>query len=190
VWASVPRGQTRCILSPMEEDPRLPGEFMDDADGGNQPGKPLSRGTDDDVPFSTQTSSRRAHAPGRTTLRDIVAYLLASAFVGGVYMGLLFLMDSVVRTPTAASITVAYVSAMAVYFLLSKLAVFKSHSKAGTRRELIQFTVVVTVNYFLTQLIVHGIERFTGEVYSGSLVAGVVTISLTYVVFDRIVFRK
>ncbi|MBD3242994.1 MAG: hypothetical protein GF331_20545 [Chitinivibrionales bacterium] len=127
--------------------------------------------------------------PGRTP-RDITAYLLSSLFVGGVYMGLLFVMDSLARTPTIVSVTVAYTSAMLVYFLLSKLAVFKSPSGSTAGRELAQFAVIVTVNYFLTQLIVLGVEALTRNVYLGSVVAGVVTISLTYVLFDRVVFQK
>ncbi len=122
--------------------------------------------------------------------RDIAAYVASSLFVGGIYLGVLFVMDSLLGASTALSVTVSYAGAMLVYFLLSKLAVFKSPSRTTAGREFVQFTIIVTVNYFLTQLIVHGIEALTGNVYLGSVVAGVVTISLTYMLFDRVVFRR
>lgn len=122
--------------------------------------------------------------------RNIAAYILSSLFVGGVYMALLFAMESLLHSSTALSVTVSYGGAMLVYFLLSKLAVFKSQSRQAAGRQLVQFTVIVTANYFLTQLIVHGVETLAGSVYLGSVAAGVVTISLTYVLFDRVVFRQ
>lgn len=123
-------------------------------------------------------------------IKKLVFYGVVSGGVGLVYLGLLMVMDLLVGTSPVLSVTVAYASAMFVYFIISKLFIFKSTDRSQSGRELLQFGTVVTINYFLTQLIVQGIHALTGEVYSGSFIAGVVTISLSYIVFDRIVFKK
>ncbi|MBD3419107.1 MAG: hypothetical protein GF398_03210 [Chitinivibrionales bacterium] len=121
-------------------------------------------------------------------LRKRLLYATISGATGLVYMGLLYLMDAVFNESPGISVTLAYASAMLVYFIASKLYIFKSMCRSSTRRELAQFALVVTVNYFITLLTVRSIYVFTGEVYSGSLVAGIVTISVSYVVFDKIIF--
>ena len=105
-------------------------------------------------------------------------------------MILLYLMESRTTSSPAISVTVAYTAAMIVYFLLNKFLVFRSEKQAGSVRELLQFGIVVAINYLITQLIVHGLYRITAEAYSGSVIAGSVTISVSYLVFDRIIFGK
>ncbi|MBD3320866.1 MAG: hypothetical protein GF350_07215, partial [Chitinivibrionales bacterium] len=75
------------------------------------------------------------------------------------------------------------------YFVINKIIIFRSTAYSATGRELVQFVSIVVINYLLTQVIVQAIHSLTGEIYSGSVVAGVITIFFTYIVFDRIVFR-
>jgi putative flippase GtrA len=105
-------------------------------------------------------------------------------------MGLLGLMDALVHAHPALSVTAAYTGAMVVYYLLSKHMVFVGEQahKAGTGA--VQFAAVVIINFVVTQIIVNWIHSLTGEVYLGSLLAGAVTISLSYIVFDRVVFKR
>jgi putative flippase GtrA len=85
---------------------------------------------------------------------------------------------------------VAYVSAMVSYFVVNKLVVFRKKTSASVYRELVEFVPLAVVNYVLTMIIVAIIHRYTHEVYSGSVVAGVVTTALTYLVFARFLFKK
>ncbi|MBD3345166.1 MAG: hypothetical protein GF401_08910 [Chitinivibrionales bacterium] len=119
----------------------------------------------------------------------VTLYLLVSGGVGLIYMGLLYILDSVAGYSPAVSVTGAYVTAMSFYFIINKLVIFGRFKSGRSGREFLQFALVVTVNYFVTRFIVQGIHALTGEVYSGSVLAGVITISLTYLVFDRIVFK-
>lgn len=105
-------------------------------------------------------------------------------------MVLLWVLDTYTDVHAALSVTGAYAGAMLAYFLVSKYVVFTGAAKPNAPRELAQFVIVVVVNYVLTQMIVLGMRRLTGEVYSGSLVAGAVTVTLSYLIFDRIVFRR
>lgn len=68
--------------------------------------------------------------------------------------------------------------------------VFKKEKSGAVKREVIQFIILISINYVITLLIVAAVRHYTGEVFSGSIIAGVVTVSLTYLVFDRILFKK
>lgn len=103
-------------------------------------------------------------------------------------MVLLFFTDVVAGLSPVASVSVAYASAMLIYFLICKAFVFSHNHQAPAGKQLLQFGVVVTINFFLTQIIVNAMHRFTGEVFSGSVVSGIVTITLSYFIFNRLVF--
>lgn len=127
---------------------------------------------------------------GRQQKKKLVWYLLSSGLVGLIYMGILVAGDYFLTAPPAVVVTLAYGTAMVAYFYVNKLLIFKALQRSRTGREAAQFTMMIVFNYFITQLIVHAMHSLTGEIYSGSIVAGIVTVSLTYVVFDKIVFRK
>ena len=126
----------------------------------------------------------------KTRFSRVLAYGAASAGAGVLYMATLYLARTVAGLSPFPAVTVAYAVAMAAYFVVTKTIVFDAGHSARSGREVLQFTVVVTINYVLTQGIVQGIFRLTGEVYSGSILAGAVTITLSYVVFERVVFKK
>ena len=167
-----------------QDDGPLP---MHRSSGVGQPGQGCSReskGLPDPNDFLKELFMERA------TIRKAVVYALVSVVVGLVYMGLLYLMDAVAGLHPVMSVTVAYASAMIVYFIINKLFIFGSTQRAGTGKQIVQFVVVISVNYSLTLIIVNVMHGITGEVYSGSIIAGVVTISGSYFVFDRLIFKR
>ena len=87
------------------------------------------------------------------------------------------------------SVSVSYAISMALYFVFNKLIVFSKRGRKEFIRETLQFITLVSINYFLTLLIVTSVSRFTGEPYTGSLLAGIITIFLTWLVFKRVLFR-
>jgi putative flippase GtrA len=123
------------------------------------------------------------------TARKIRRYAVVSGSVGLVYMGLLVFTDIILGARPFIAVTIAYASAMLVYFVINKFFIFGSRDRTTAGKELVKFGVVVTVNYIVNQIVVNVMFSFTGEVYSGSIIAGSITIPLSYFVFDRLIFK-
>lgn len=86
-----------------------------------------------------------------------------------------------------ASVSIAYLSAMTFYFITNKLVIFRNTAKgAALHKQIWQFAIMIIVNYLITLLLVRSIRTFTGEIYSGSITAGIITTLLAYLVFNRI----
>jgi putative flippase GtrA len=123
------------------------------------------------------------------TVRKTIYFTAASLVTGALYAALLFIFDSVLNLPFFISVSLSYISAMLFYFITNKLLTFNTvHDKNVITREVIQYILLVFVNYILTIMIVTVVSFFTGEIYSGSLLAGVITITLTFFVFDKLIF--
>lgn len=117
-------------------------------------------------------------------------FLVSAGATGAIYMGLLYLCRYVLTISSNVSVSVAYGGAMVFYFTTNKLVVFRKSDRGTVWRELIGFLPLAAVNYLLTLIIVAFIRRYTHEEYFGSLVAGIVTTALAYVVFDKLLFKK
>jgi putative flippase GtrA len=123
--------------------------------------------------------------------KQTIFFFLNSGFTGALYAAMLYLGDSLLHAQYYLSVTIAYTVSMIYYFITNKKAIFKTDSSAkSTSREVVGFTILLVVNYIISLAIVGIIRHFTKEIYSGSLLAGAVTITLTYFVFDRIIFKK
>lgn len=79
---------------------------------------------------------------------------------------------------------------MSCYFMINKFVVFRISDPGRLRKELLQFIIVAIVNYLITIAIVKSIYLFTKEAFSGTIIAGFVTIAMTYFVFDNVLFKK
>ncbi len=119
----------------------------------------------------------------------IILYLLSSGITGLIYLGLLYLFSDILQWHSIISVSLSYGSAMAFYFLTNKIAVFQHRKTGSEKREVLQFIILVTINYLLTLGMVSAVEALKGGVYLGSVIAGVVTVTLTFFVFDRILFK-
>jgi putative flippase GtrA len=126
----------------------------------------------------------------KTNTRQLLLFLLGSAATGATYFGLLYLLANVFEILPYVSVSTAYILAMVLYFVINKLAIFRNRASGTVYRELTGFLPLMVVNYLLTLIIVAAIHRYTNEMYSGSVVAGIVTTAITYLVFDKLLFRK
>ena len=127
----------------------------------------------------------------KARFRKIATFLISASITGIIYMGLVYLLKARLSWNPYVSVSVAYAAAMVFYFISNKLVVFKKSAADGALgREIFQFAIVSIVNYLLTLLIVWLFKRVTGEIYSGSVVAGIVTTILAYLVFNRIFIKK
>jgi putative flippase GtrA len=122
---------------------------------------------------------------------QVFIYIFNSGLTAAIYGILIYVSDSLFGWDYLYSVTLAYTLSMAFYFITNKKAVFKTkNSRKKTLYELGKFIVLLVINYFISILIVAIVHNYTKEVYSGSLLAGAVTITLTYFVFDKIIFKK
>lgn len=119
-----------------------------------------------------------------------ILFFLNSAFTGVLYVAMLYFGDSLLHAQYYLSVTIAYAVSMIYYFITNKKAVFKTDSDTKrTSREAIGFTILLVVNYIISIAIVGIVWHFTKEIYLGSLLAGAITVTLTYFVFNRIIFK-
>jgi len=79
---------------------------------------------------------------------------------------------------------------MALYFVANKLVIFKIRDCRRLFIEITQFIIMVGFNYLITVFIVNSCLRVNLNVYYGSLIAGIVTTLITYVIFEKILFKK
>lgn len=122
--------------------------------------------------------------------RKIWLYLTSSAVTGLLYLSLLFVLTKVIRLSVLASVTISYISTMSFYFVANKFLVFRKLSPGKLRKELLQFIAVAIINYLITIVVVKSVYLFTKEAFSGTILAGFVTVTMTYFVFDNVLFKK
>jgi putative flippase GtrA len=126
----------------------------------------------------------------KTNSKQLIMFLLSAVAMGIVYIGVLFVCRTLLNIRPLGAVSIAYVVAMAFYFVTNKMIVFKKTGSGSVWRELFGFLPLAAVNYLLTLIIVAFIRRYTHEEYSGSFVAGIVTTALAYFVFEKLLFKK
>lgn len=129
-------------------------------------------------------------AKKNTKSKQLVIFLFSAVVTGAIYIGLLYLSRTILKINPFGSVSIAYVGAMSFYFVINKLLVFKKKESSSVWREILGFLPLTAVNYVLTLIIVAIIRHYTNEEYSGSIVAGIVTNALAYLVFNKWLFKK
>jgi len=120
----------------------------------------------------------------------VFLFLVSSATTGLIYMSLLYVCNDLAKLNPILSVTISYGSAMALYFVANKLVIFKIRDCRRLFIEITQFIIMVGFNYLITVFIVNSCLRVNLNVYYGSLIAGIVTTLITYVIFEKILFKK
>lgn len=120
--------------------------------------------------------------------KKLLLFLGSAALTALLYLFILFLLRSILHLNPYLSVAVAYICAMIVYFLTNRHIVFsKEYQHSGKLfRQIFSFTAAMLVNFSITLGLVWLMQQVTGEVYSGSVIAGIVTTLLSYLVFNRI----
>lgn len=120
--------------------------------------------------------------------KQTVVFLISAAITGLIYLCIEFIAFTILKMNTGISVLIAYVSAMIFYFIINKMFVFKRKTKgvADHYSQIGVFSITVIINFLITLFLVDGFKKFTGEIYSGAVVAGVVTTITAYFVFNRI----
>jgi len=117
-------------------------------------------------------------------------FLLSAGISGVIYFGLLYVCRNIFTVNPYVSVSIAYCASMAFYFVTNKLVVFSKIVSSNVWLELIGFLPLALFNYIVTLIIVALLRRYTHEEYSGSVVAGIVTTAMAYLVFDKLLFKN
>ncbi|WP_240325299.1 GtrA family protein [Amycolatopsis thermalba] len=118
---------------------------------------------------------------------SFVGFALINGFTFGVDLLLLTLGHGVAGLPLAVAITVAYVCAFALSFVLNRVFNFRSHAPVG--RQAVRYAVAVAVNYFAFILGAGaGLAALGVQYHLARLVAGACEAVFLYSVLRWIVF--
>jgi putative flippase GtrA len=121
------------------------------------------------------------------SIKKISLFLISAGITGLIYIAVLYLLTKVWNSKLFIGVAVAYLAAMSFYFLVNKLFIYrKTVVVHRLYPQLLKFTAMLIVNYLITFFLVWLFARFTGEIFSGSIAAGIVTTLLAYLVFNRI----
>lgn len=126
---------------------------------------------------------------GRLVAPTFVGYLLVNGLTFGVDLLLLTLSHGVLRLPVGVAVTVSYMLAFALSYLLNRTLNFASHGRVG--RQLVIYVVVVAVNFLVfifgitTGLTALGIEYRFARILGGMGEAVYMYAMMRWVVFRR-----
>lgn len=121
------------------------------------------------------------------SIKKITLFLISAGATGLIYISVLYLLVELLNSELYVGVAVAYLAAMSFYFLINKLLIFqKTVEIHRLSPQILKFAVMLIVNYLITYFLVWLFERYTGEVFSGSIAAGIVTTLIAYLVFSRI----
>ncbi len=121
---------------------------------------------------------------------SFVGFALINGFTFGVDLLLLTLGHGVAGLPLPVAITVAYVCAFALSFVLNRVFNFRSHAPVG--RQAVLYAIAVAVNYFAfilgagAGLAALGVQYHLARIIAGALEAVFLYSVLRWIVFtDR-----
>ncbi|MFD4192971.1 GtrA family protein [Amycolatopsis thermoflava] len=118
---------------------------------------------------------------------SFVGFALINGFTFGVDLLLLTLGHGVAGLPLPAAITVAYVCAFALSFVLNRVFNFRSHAPVG--RQAVRYAIAVAVNYFAFILGAGaGLAALGVQYHLARIIAGACEAVFLYSVLRWIVF--
>jgi putative flippase GtrA len=133
--------------------------------------------------------SRLPFGLARIVPPSLLGFAVINGFTFGVDLALLGVLHSVVGLPLWLSITVAYVCAFGLSYLLNRVFNFRSHAPMGP--QVVTYVVVVAVNYLVWILGVGaGLAALGVDYRLSRLAAGACEAVYMYCAMRWVVFRK
>jgi putative flippase GtrA len=120
-------------------------------------------------------------------VKKVSLFLISAGVTGLLYIGVLYLLVDFWHNRLYVGVAIAYLTAMFFYFIVNRIFVFRATGKAHRLYpQIVNYSIMLVVNYLITFFLVWLFFRYTGEIYSGSVAAGIVTTLVAYLVFNRI----
>jgi putative flippase GtrA len=119
---------------------------------------------------------------------SFLGFALINGFTFGIDLLLLTLFRSVLGWPVALSLTVAYIFAFGLSFMLNRALNFRSHAPVGRQAAL--YVVAVVINYLAFILGVGGgLTALGAEYHLSRIIAGICEAVYIYSVMRWVIFR-
>jgi putative flippase GtrA len=130
----------------------------------------------------------RLPAPLRRLLpRELVGFAILGAFTFTIDLALLATLHSTTNLPLPVAVSIAYVSAFALNFVLNRTVNFRSHAPVG--RQALRYAVVVAGDYLLTVGLTSGLNALGLDFRVARLTAATCVAVFTYSASRWWVFR-
>ncbi|MBU2668020.1 GtrA family protein [Actinoplanes bogorensis] len=133
--------------------------------------------------------SDRLPAPLRRFVsRELIGFAILSAGTFAFDLALLWLIRHTTPLPVPAAVSVAYIAAVGLNYLLNRTFNFRSHAPMG--RESLRYAVVAAADYLLTVGLTSGLSAIGVEFWTSRLASAVAVALLVYVAARWFVFPK
>ncbi len=119
-------------------------------------------------------------------------------FIGGssalIYFGILFVLYHLMKVEKELSVTIGYFSGVMFHFLMNKFFVFEEKNIHTVTHQIPLYIALTFINYLINLATVFIIsfllKDFSFNIYLGVIIATGITMILTYMVMNRIIFKK
>jgi putative flippase GtrA len=119
--------------------------------------------------------------------RELVGFAILGAFTLGVDLALLVLLRHSTRLPMPVAVSIAYVSAFGLNFVLNRTVNFRSHAPVGG--QVLRYALVVLGDYLLTVGVTTGLSYLGLDFRIARLTASFFVATFTYSASRWWVFR-
>ncbi|WP_432991581.1 GtrA family protein [Dactylosporangium sp. CA-233914] len=119
--------------------------------------------------------------------RELVGFAMLGAFTFSVDLTLLLLLRHTTRLPMPVAVSIAYLTAFGLNFLLNRTVNFRSHAPVG--RQVLRYALVALGDYLITVGVSSGLYALGLDVRLARLLAAGVVAVFTYTLSRWWVFR-
>ena len=121
--------------------------------------------------------------------RSFQRYLFVGVSTVCIDIALLALLREKFKGGLLSAVSIAYWASIIYNFVLNRLWTFEA--KAGMiPKQILQYGVLLFINYLVTLAIVSSIEALGISEYIGKIIALGITVSWTYFIYKKIVFKE
>ncbi|WP_426504756.1 GtrA family protein [Dactylosporangium sp. McL0621] len=119
--------------------------------------------------------------------RELAGFAMLGAFTFSVDLGLLMLLRRTTHLPIPVAVSIAYLAAFGLNFVLNRTVNFRSHAPVG--RQVVRFAVVAVGDYCITVGVSSGLYELGLDVRVARVLAAGIVAVFTYTLSRWWVFR-
>ncbi|MEV0698353.1 GtrA family protein [Saccharopolyspora sp. NPDC050389] len=124
----------------------------------------------------------------RVLSRELVGFLILGGFTFLIDLGILAALRAWTALPLPIAVTVAYVFAFGLNFVLNRTVNFRSHAPVGG--QVLRYAVVIACDYGLTMGVTTGVSALGVDFRLARMLAGACVAAFTYTASRWWVFRE
>lgn len=126
----------------------------------------------------------------RSRAIELFSYLTIGVIVASVYFGLIYLLIDELAIQYMIAVSISYVTAVSLHFILNRLITFKA-SSGRLGKQSFRYLGLLIINYTISLVIVYLSVSFAGfSPYFGACTAVIATFFSGYIISSRWVFKR